>query len=264
MSRTTSPSTRRRRFWIATGAIGVAGLAGLLVVANPGSTGSGGVDCPEEATNSVVLVGLSSSGRDARIIDERRGEVRHQLAVAADCGNDLIVRAWSTAGSVRTLWGVEDRLEIPGQTEAGRDRRINGAVDEAMTTVDERLQRAIHELPADGSDFLAWTDLAVDARYELGTDQPISVTVLDDGVQTTAPDLNQPLTIEDATRLASEHAPSADLHDTIVTIRGVGQIAGIPAPAGGEWVPALRVFAKTTCEATGATCTVLAAAGAAA
>lgn len=195
---------------------------------------------------------------------ERRGEIRHQLAIVGDCGTDLIVRAWSTAGAVRTLWGLEDHIEIPGQTESGRDRRVNRAVDDAMGTVDERLQRAIDELPANGSDFLAWTDLAADARHELGTEQPIAITVLDDGVQTIDPDLNQPLTIDDASRLAAEHAPDIDLHDTTVTIRGVGQIAGTPAPAGGEWVPALRAFANNTCEATGATCTVLAAAGTAA
>jgi hypothetical protein len=231
---------------------------------NPGAAGTGGVDCVDEPTNNIVLVGLSSSGRDSRIIDERRGEIRHQLAIAGDCGTDLIVRAWSTAGAIRTLWGLQDHIETPGQTESGRDRRLNRAVDEAMDSVDERLQRAINELPADGSDFLAWTDLAADARHELGTERPIAVTVLDDGVQTIDPDLNQPLTIDDATRLASEHAPDVDLPDTTVTIRGVGQIAGLPAPAGGEWVPALRAFALSTCEATGATCIVLAAGGAAA
>ncbi len=265
MSRFPSRSARRRRrLWIAAAAIAVAGVAGLLVATNPGPTGADGVDCPDEPTNHVALMGLSSSGRDARIIDERRGEVRQLLAVAADCDTELIVRAWSTAGAVRTLWGPEDRLEIPGQTEAGRDRRLKRIVDGAMTIVDERLQRAIHELPATGSDFLAWAALAADARHELGTERPVTVTVLDDGVQTIDPDLNQPLTIADATRLADEHAPDADLHGTTVTIRGIGQIAGTPAPAGGEWVPALRTFAQRSCEATGAACTVLAASGTAA
>ena len=171
------------------------------------------------------------------------------------------MRGWSTAGAVRTLWGPADPLETPGQTEAGRDRRLTRVVNTAMTTLDERLQDAIRDLPAAGSDFLAWIDLAADARHELGPERPIAVIVLDDGVQSIDPDLNRPLTVTEATRLAGEHTTGADLRDTTVTIRGIGQIAGTPAPPGGEWVPALRAFAQNTCTATGATCTVIAANG---
>jgi hypothetical protein len=243
--------------WIAAAAAGLAALGGLLVAANPGASGAGGVDCPAKATNQVALVGLSSSGRAPHIIDDRRAAVRHLLAVAGDCDVKLIVRAWSTAGAVRTLWSPDDRLEIRGQTEAGRDRRLGGVVDDAMKTVDRRLQEALDELPAQGSDFLAWPDLAADAVHELGSDRPVAVTVLDDGVQTANPDLNQPITVANATQLAAEHAPDARLRGVTVTIEGVGQVAGLPAPAGGEWVPALRAFAQQTCEETGATCTVL-------
>jgi hypothetical protein len=205
------------------------------------------------------LIGVSSSGRDTQIVDERRAEIRHQLAIAAYCKDELIVRAWSTAGAVRTLWSPDDALEIHGQTDASRRRRVGRVADDAMKTVDDRLQQALNELPAEGSDFLAWPDLAADAVHELGGDRPVAVTVLDDGVQSSGPDLNVPLTIADATRLAAQHAPADELHGVTVTIEGVGQVAGIPAPAGGEWVPALRAFALRTCDATGAVCTVLSA-----
>jgi hypothetical protein len=148
--------------WIAAVAAGVAAVAGLLVAANPGPVGAGALACPAQRTNQLVLMGVSSSGRDTRIVDERRAEIRHQLSVAAYCKAELIVRAWSTAGAVRTLWSPEDHLDLRGVT---------------------------------------------------------------------------------------------------VTIEGVGQVAGIPAPAGGEWVPALRTFGQRTCESTGATCTVLSASG---
>jgi hypothetical protein len=129
-----------------------------------------------------------------------------------------------------------------------------------LRTIDTRLQQALDELPAEGSDFLAWSDFAADAIHELGSEHPVAVTVLDDGVQTNDPNLNQPVSVADAERVATEHAPTVDLRGTTVTIEGVGQVAGVPAPAGGEWVPAVRAFAQRTCEATGATCVVLSAA----
>jgi hypothetical protein len=258
-SRSRSRSRRGRRpwLWASAAAAGIASVACLMLLVGSGAAGAGGVDCPSTATDQVVLVGLSSSGRNPSHIEERRAEVRHQFEVAGDCNVDLIVRGWSTAGAVRTLWGLEDELEITGQTESGRDRRLDGVVDEAMAEFDERLQAALEELPADGSDFLAWPALAVDAIHELGGQRPVQVTVLDDGVQTANPDLNEPLTVADASQLATAHAPEAQLDGVEVTIKGVGQIAGDPAPAGGEWVPAVQAFAQQTCDATHADCTVL-------
>ena len=217
------------------------------------------VSCPPERRDQVVLVGLSASGRDPRLLEGRRAELRRALAVAGDCGGALVVRAWSTAGAVQTLWGGGDRLEVPGATESGRDRRLGRAVDEALATIDTRLATALERLPAQGSDFLAWADLAADAVAELGGRRPVVVTVLDDGVQSAEPDLNQPISVERATALAAEHAPGAGLGGVEVTLVGVGQVAGPPPPAGGTWVAAVQAFAQETCAATGATCTVLSA-----
>ena len=70
-------------------------------------------------------------------------------------------------------------------------------------------------------------------------------------------DYVRPDTVDEATALANSVSNTTDLHGVDVTLVGIGQVAGPPPPAGGEWVHAIRTFAMRTCTATGATCRVV-------
>jgi hypothetical protein len=221
------------------------------------------VDCPDAAArNRVVLLEESSSGRDDHIQQSRLDFVRTKLAEAGVCGGPIVVQAWTTRGAIRTLWNTTDLLDVHGGTQQARANRISAAVDSAMhDTIVPRLRDALRTLPPDQSDFLAWGTLAGDALVQFrtrGDSRPTDVYVLSDGVQVDGTiNLNRPLSVDEATSLGSTVLTPVNLSGVDVTFIGVGQVAGVPAPAGGSWVDAIRAFAQTTCVATRADCRVL-------
>jgi hypothetical protein len=131
--------------------------------------------------------------------------------------------------------------------------------------MDERVvpkfRQAMKDLPANQSDFTNWIPLAADVIQQLkrdGNTRPTDVWVLDDGVQIDDQiNLNRPITVDDATLLAKNVPVRADLTGVNVYLVGIGHVAGPPPPAGGAWTDAVRLFAKTTCDATKASCTPL-------
>lgn len=235
-------------------------VAGVLAFTRP--TTHEQVDCPDPARRDrIVLVQVSSSERSEEIQQARLRLVRAKLAEAGVCGGSIVVQAWTGSGAIRTLWGLGDHLDVRGGTERARANRIGPAVDTAMNdTVVPKFRQALADLPADQSDFLAWRMLATDAIVQLGDTggQPIEVTVASDGVHVDDQvNLNQPLSPEAVDALAKSVRPQGDLQSAQVMLVGIGQVAGDPPPAGGSWVEAVRRFAKQTCDATGAKCTVV-------
>ncbi len=234
---------------------------GLLLFSRP--TPAEEVSCPEEESGLVITTALSSSDRDEAVQDARLALIRSKLVVGAVCGSPTAVVAYTTGGDVHTIWGSQDELHVEGGSQTARANRVARVVDPIMQdAVVPRYEAAADELPADQSDFLAWPRIADDAIQQLRAkdpDLPIEVYVLSDGVHVDDQiDLNQPLTIEEAADLAASVEAPVQFRRVKVVQIGIGQVAGEPAPSGGEWTEAVRTFATNTCEATGATCTVLA------
>ncbi len=208
---------------------------------------------------TVVLGGVSGSQRSEVLETRFFAQARYELYRSGVCGGTTVIEVWSTEGSTRVLWGANDSLRVVGDTLQARKLSASRALDGAMTTVTTRYDDAVRALPAKGSGFLGWRTIAADALAELtGTKLDRRVVVVDDGVQIDDTiNLNRPLTVDEATALANAVSNTTDLHGVAVTLVGVGQVAGPPPPAGGEWVHAIRTFAVRTCTATGATCRVV-------
>jgi hypothetical protein len=117
--------------------------------------------------------------------------------------------------------------------------------------------QAAEKLPPQQSDYLSWGRLAADAIAELSlTGKPVAITIIGDAVQVDERvNLNWPITVSEAERLAST-VRMPNLASAHVAMVGVGIVDGPPAPAGGEYVSALRAFAHATCTTTGAACLV--------
>ncbi len=208
---------------------------------------------------TVVLGGVSRSQRSQVIETRFLAQARSELYRSGVCGGITVIEVWSTEGSTRVLWGSDDTLRVVGDTLQARKLSATRALDGAMTTIATRYDDAVRALPAKGSGFLGWRTIAADALGELtGTKFDKRVVVVDDGVQIDDTiNLNRPLTVDEATALAKTVSNTADLHRVHVTLLGIGQVAGPPPPAGGEWVHAIRAFAVRTCTATGAECRVV-------
>ncbi len=220
------------------------------------------VDCPSSGEqNRIGLVEATSTAREPELLQTRLRLVRQQLVEAGVCGGPIIVQAWTNLGAISTIWSTADHLDIHGGTDTARANRAGPAVDQAMEqVVVPRLNKALEELPAEGSDFLAWRRLVADALAQIDPEgrREAEVLVLADGVQQTDElDLNRPLSIDEATELAKAVPISTDLSGIDLTIIGLGQVAGDPPPSGGDWVEAIRTFADITCKATKAICTAL-------
>ena len=208
---------------------------------------------------TVVLGGVSGSQRSQVIETRFLAQARSELYRSGVCGGITVIEVWSTEGSTRVLLGADDALRVVGDTLQARKLSATRAVDGAMTTVTDRYHDAVGVLPAKGSGFLGWRTVAADALAELtSTKFDKRVVVVDDGVQIdNTINLNRPIAVDDATALADTVTNTTNLHGVNVTLVGIGQVAGPPPPAGGEWVHAVRAFAMRTCTATGATCRVV-------
>ena len=208
---------------------------------------------------TVVLGGVSGSQRSSMLETRFLAQASSELYRSGVCGGTTVIEVWSTEGSTRVLWGANDSLRVVGDTLQARKLSATRALDGAMTTVTTRYHDAVDALPAKGSGFLGWRTIAADALAELApTTLHKRVVVVDDGVQIDDTiNLNRPLTVDEATALANTVSNTTDLHGVAVTLVGIGQLAGPPPPAGGEWVHAIRTFAVRTCTATGATCRVV-------
>lgn len=208
---------------------------------------------------TVVLGGVSGSQRSQVLKTRFLAQARTELYRSGVCDGTAVIEVWSTEGSTRVLWGTDDTLRVVGDTLQARKLSATRAVDGAMTTIATRYDDAVGVLPAKGSGFLGWRTIAADALIELtATKFDKRVVVVDDGVQIDDTiNLNRPLTVDEATGIADTVSNTADLRGVAVTLVGIGQVAGPPPPAGGEWVHAIRTFAMHTCTATGATCRVV-------
>jgi hypothetical protein len=216
------------------------------------------ITCPGPTT-TVVLGGVSGSQRAPLLRQRFLAQTRHALYRAGVCGGDTVVEVWSAEGSTRILWGRDDDLRVIGDTIQARKLNATRALEPVLATITKRYDAAIRSLPAKGSGFLGWRTIAADALSEISDRQVTrSVVVVDDGVQIDDTiNLNRPLTTDEAAAIANTVTTTADLHGVGVTLIGIGQVAGPPPPAGGEWIRAIRVFAMRTCTATGATCRVI-------
>jgi len=209
---------------------------------------------------TVLLGGVSGSQRGPTQRSRFLAHAKNSLYQSTVCGGSAVIEVWSTAGSVRVLWGRNDTIAVAGATTRSRQLAAARVIPAAMGTITARYDAALSDLPARGSAFLAWRTIAADALAELDPAQrPVAaVEVVDDGVQVDDTiNLNRPLTTADATQIALTVPAAVDLRGAAVALVGVGEVAGPPPPAGGEWVAAVRAFALATCSATGANCQVL-------
>lgn len=242
--------------------LGLKALIAVVVAAAVLLAGAGKNPEPircDKPSATVVLGGVSGSQRSSILETRFLAQARSELYRSGVCGGTAVIEVWSTEGSTRVLWGAGDALRVVGDTLQARKLSATRAVEGAMTTVTDRYHDAVGALPAKGSGFLGWRTIAADALAELtSTKLDKRVVVVDDGVQIdNTINLNRPITVDEATALANSVSNTTDLHGVDVTLVGIGQVAGPPPPAGGEWVHAIRTFAMRTCTATGATCRVV-------
>jgi hypothetical protein len=216
--------------------------------------------CPQGSRLAgLVDVDLSGTGRDTTLFAARKTVIEDEVRRVATCSGHLRVTAFSSsAAATKTVFNGE--LHPDGATEIARHRRVPDLVTNTMSLVNDGLGKAGAELPSDGSDIMAVFGLAQEHIDQLnaGRDEfQLDLQVLTDGVQTTGVLLNTPgltsaVAIDLATRLpAAPSFPSG----TVVTISGLGKVAGPPPPT--SYVDALKSFYSTFCHRTTPTCSAV-------
>ena len=232
----------------------------VLVLAGCSTTGEGGVydfDCPTSPLVQLSVIDVSESGRDEKLIGERLDAVQAIAEFVTDCEGTFIVRAGSSSVANSELL-FSGRLGTKGSTEIGRDRKIPAAVEEVMTEIRATLNAALAATTPQGNDLTALLAMVSDFASQFdGEDADLRATLYTDAISTTGlASINQPnldrTTIQQI--VADQRLPRLD--NVNVSIRGVGRVGGSLQPPQ-DYVDLVNDYARSMCNATGASCTVL-------
>ncbi|SRR6266508_2700713 len=217
-------------------------------------SGLAGIQCPQVAPLVFVSSDQSATGRSSQLTNERLKIIEGVLTATAVCGGRARVELFSSSAAA-TQVVLDQELKPGGATRNARLRRVPKLIDTAMKQIEAEWNKAIAELPAGGSDVLAQLTLAQEYRLQAGSDRPLAVVILSDGVQTTGlilntPDLTQAVASDLGNRVEVPNFGSI-VH---LTFAGLGKVAGPPPPT--QFIDALKTFYAAVCRRTGARCTV--------
>lgn len=233
--------------------VAVVGLAACT-----SSGGSGGYDweCPAQPLVQVQLIDVSTSGRNEVVLGERLNAVQVAAEKVADCEGKLVVIAWAGSSSASKVLFSGD-IPIAGATEIGRDRKIGKAVAAVMTDVRSEISAAMTQLAPEKSDLAGAFYLLGDIfAANRGNGAEILAEILTDAISTGgASPINDPGLTKDKVYalVAGENLPS--LEGVSVAVRGVGRVAGAPAPPQ-DYIQLVQEYASGMCVKTGAECSV--------
>jgi hypothetical protein len=235
----------------------VAGAVAVMSLAACGDS-EGGYDyvCPETAPVQLLVLDLSSSGRNEAILAERLDAVQVDAEFVADCDGELLVLGWSGSSTASKLL-YAGRIEVVGATEIGKDRQIPEAVDQVMTEIRRNVQAALNELPSSNNDFLGGLFLVADViQGRRGETGPVTVHMYTDAISTggDAPINSPDLTPEAVARVvAAQTVPG--LGGVEMRIYGVGRVGGETQPPQ-DYIGVVQDYALGLCRKTGAACSV--------
>jgi hypothetical protein len=210
--------------------------------------------CPAQPEIGYLADDVSATARSAGIMTERRRAIAAFLTATASCnGHAKVVAFTSSAAATRTLL---DRDLVPGgATDVAHRRRVPKLIEAATREVDTELERALVDLPSDGTDVLAQLQLAAEYQSQVGANRPLVVEILTDGLNTVGIDLNRD-SLTSATAIAlADGAVLPALPGASVTFAGIGKMAGPLPPS--SFVDSLKSFYAKTCQRTQADCRIV-------
>lgn len=211
--------------------------------------------CPDGPLAVRVSSDVSGTGRGPDFEQDRVTVIETVAWRAVTCAVsekvvlDISAFSASTAATV-TLYHGDIRLD--GATKIAKLRKVPGVVDDVMATVTAKLPGAKQALPADGSDPMSQFTVADEFIRQLNQNVApedayrLELTELTDGVANSGVNLNSgELTSEAAADLAENWSVPALPPGSVVTIAGVGKVAGPPPPS--EYIAALKTFWTRLC-----------------
>ncbi len=231
----------------------------VLVSSNAGNSSDQQImesckDGPRQASD--IEVDQSGSSSSEAIRTQRLAIIEDVARRTALCGNGhLLVRVFSSSsGATQTLFDGD--LILKGATDNAKLRRVDGVVDDIMTTIATNYAAAVAALPSSGSDITSVYRLGSEYIAQLGADYRLSLYVLTDGLNNVGLDLTtRALSADEATELASSVNVPA-LPDASISVIGLGRVDGDPAPS--NLVEGLVAFYGALCKKSGAvSCTAV-------
>ncbi|MEA2901390.1 MAG: hypothetical protein QOH36_1277 [Actinomycetota bacterium] len=234
----------------------LAAVAAVLLTTSAcgSSTKAAGLTCPAHRPVGYLADDVSTTARSAAIMNERRAAIADFLTKVASCsGHAKVVAFTSSAAATRTL--LDQDLLPGGATALARQRRTPAVVEAAMRTIDAELERALAELPGDGTDVLAQLQLAAEYQSQVGANRPLAVELLTDGLSTVGIDLNQDSLTSAAAIALADSATVPALPGASITFAGIGKMAGPLPPT--SFVDSLKAFYAKACQRTQANCRIV-------
>jgi len=211
------------------------------------------VSCPDSPIAADIFLDASGSSGSSPTMSDRIAIIEDVAHRTALCGGRLRISAFSSSsGATSTL--LDEELEVEGATDQAKARRVDGVVAGVIATVESSYAAAVASLPTDGSDITSVLRLTSEYAAQLPGFQ-LDSYVLTDGLSNVGINLEQSLTAQQATDLASTVAVP-DLSDAWLTIAGLGRVDDNPTSS--SQTEALVAFYSTLCQRSGAaTCTVV-------